>query len=90
MVSGHATARMVFLGRDGIVTVPEFRDGRSYAPRRLEDFRLCDEAADSTVIMREQFFDWSSSPTSPTWSAVEFGRSVVEEMAPAVGDDRAG
>ena len=35
----------VFLDRDGVLTVPEFRDGRSYAPKRLEDFRCYPEAA---------------------------------------------
>ncbi len=30
----------VFFDRDGVLTIPEFRDGRSFAPRRLEDFRI--------------------------------------------------
>ena len=29
----------VFLDRDGVIVVPHFRNRRSYAPRRLEDFR---------------------------------------------------
>jgi transaldolase len=32
--------RAVFLDRDGVLVVPEMRDGRSFAPRRLDDFRL--------------------------------------------------
>lgn len=39
--------RAAFLDRDGVLAVPEFRDGRSYAVRRLADFRLYDDAADS-------------------------------------------
>lgn len=35
----------VFLDRDGVIVVPEMRDGRSYAPRRLEDFALYPDAA---------------------------------------------
>lgn len=39
--------RAVFLDRDGVLVVPEFRDGRSYAVRRLEDFRIYDGAAEA-------------------------------------------
>jgi hypothetical protein len=45
--------RAVFLDRDGFLTVPEFRDGRSYAPRRLEDFRVYAETADSAATMKK-------------------------------------
>ena len=36
--------KAVFLDRDGVIVVPEFRDGRSFAPVRLEDYRLYPEA----------------------------------------------
>lgn len=36
--------KAVFLDRDGVLAIPEFRDGRSYAVRRVEDFRLYDNA----------------------------------------------
>jgi hypothetical protein len=39
MVSEYAAGRAVFLAQDEVLTVPEFRDGRSYAPRRLENAR---------------------------------------------------
>jgi D-glycero-D-manno-heptose 1,7-bisphosphate phosphatase len=39
--------KAVFLDRDGVLAVPEFRDGRSFAVRRLADFRLYDDAAPS-------------------------------------------
>jgi D-glycero-D-manno-heptose 1,7-bisphosphate phosphatase len=32
--------RAVFLDRDGVIARSEIRDGKPYAPRRLEDFRL--------------------------------------------------
>ena len=41
----HGMRAAVFLDRDGVIVVPEFRDGRSFAPRRLEDFRLYPDAA---------------------------------------------
>ena len=34
----------VFLDRDGVLVVPEFRDGRSYAPTTLDNFRFYPEA----------------------------------------------
>jgi len=37
----------VFLDRDGVLNIPVFRDGRSYAPRRVADFHLYPEAADA-------------------------------------------
>jgi D-glycero-D-manno-heptose 1,7-bisphosphate phosphatase len=37
----------VFLDRDGVLSIPEFRNGRSYAARRLADFHLYDDASDS-------------------------------------------
>ena len=41
MVSGaHGLRPAVFLDRDGVIVVPEFRDRRSFAPKRLEDFRF--------------------------------------------------
>ncbi len=40
-----ASRSAVFLDRDGVIVVPEFRDGRSYAPTTTEAFRLYDSAA---------------------------------------------
>lgn len=37
----------VFLDRDGVIVVPEFREGRSYAPRSLESFKLFPDAQSS-------------------------------------------
>jgi len=46
----------VFLDRDGVNVVPHFRDGRSFAPRRLEDFRLYPEAAASLQRLKRAGF----------------------------------
>ena len=32
--------KAVFLDRDGIIVIPEFRNGRSYAPRTLKNFKF--------------------------------------------------
>ena len=36
----HPLCRAVFLDRDGVINRSEVRNGKSYAPRRVEDFRL--------------------------------------------------
>jgi D-glycero-D-manno-heptose 1,7-bisphosphate phosphatase len=43
----------VFLDRDGVLSVPEFRDGRSFAPKRLSDFHLYADAAPSLRRLKD-------------------------------------
>ena len=52
----HGMRPAVFLDRDGVIVVPEFRDGRSFAPRRLEDFRLYPDAAASLQKLKQAGF----------------------------------
>ena len=40
----QSRSKAVFLDRDGVLVIPEFRDGRSYAPRSLDDYALYEEA----------------------------------------------
>ena len=57
MVShAHGLKPAVFLDRDGVIVVPQFRDGRSFAPRRLQDFRLYPEAAASLRKLKRAGF----------------------------------
>ena len=80
MVSAGPGARAVFLDRDGVLTVPEFRDGRSFAPRRVEDFRLYDDAADATRLLKALDFRLIVVTNQPD---VGYGRiplDTVEEM----------
>jgi D-glycero-D-manno-heptose 1,7-bisphosphate phosphatase len=46
----------VFLDRDGVLVRGEIRDGKLYAPRRLEDFRLLPGAAESVRALRDHGF----------------------------------
>src|SRR3546814_5963153 len=48
--------KAVILDRDGVLNVPEFRDGRSYAPRRLDDFVLYPDAIRSVAQLRAAGF----------------------------------
>jgi D-glycero-D-manno-heptose 1,7-bisphosphate phosphatase len=42
-MSAACGRRAVFLDRDGVIVVPEFRDGRSFAPMCLADYRFYPE-----------------------------------------------
>jgi D-glycero-D-manno-heptose 1,7-bisphosphate phosphatase len=46
----------VFLDRDGVIVIPHFRDRRSFAPRRVEDFRLYPESAASLQRLKRAGF----------------------------------
>jgi D-glycero-D-manno-heptose 1,7-bisphosphate phosphatase len=48
--------RAVFLDRDGVLVVPEFREGRSFAPTRLEDLRFYPDAAESVRRLKQAGF----------------------------------
>ncbi len=45
--------RAVFLDRDGVLNRAEVRDGKSYAPRRLAEFRLFPRVAEAVQGLRE-------------------------------------
>lgn len=56
-MSGAAPGRAaVFLDRDGVLTHGEERDGKSYAPRRLEDFRLLPGVREAVERLRAAGF----------------------------------
>ncbi len=46
----------VFLDRDGVLTVTALRDGKAYAPRRLEDFRLLPGVREAVAELRRAGF----------------------------------
>lgn len=49
-------APAVFLDRDGVIVVPEFRDGRSYAPVTVEGFALYPQIAPSLQALKAEGF----------------------------------
>jgi D-glycero-D-manno-heptose 1,7-bisphosphate phosphatase len=76
MVAGRA----VFLDRDGVLAVPEFRDGRSFAPRRVADFRLYNDASASAARLRAGGFTLVVVTNQPDVGDGLVELSVVEEM----------
>lgn len=81
MVTTHNRgARAVFLDRDGVLVVPQFRDGRSFAPRRLEDFHLYEDATQSTRRLKAAGFKLIVATNQPDVGNGLVSRDVVEVM----------
>lgn len=49
--------KVVFLDRDGVLTVPDERDGKGYAVRSLQDLRFYSDAAESVSRLRAAGYD---------------------------------
>lgn len=45
-MTSNPSRKAVFLDRDGVLVIPEFANGRSYAPRSLDRFKFYPEARD--------------------------------------------
>ena len=80
MVIPRRGERAVFLDRDGVLTVPEFRDGRSFAPRRLEEFRLYDDAIAATVRLKAAGFRLIVVTNQPDVGYGHIALHTIEEM----------
>ena len=81
MVSrGHGLRPAVFLDRDGVIVVPEFRDRRSFAPRRLADFRLYPDAAVSLKKLKRAGFLLAVITNQPDVGNGLIARSEVDAM----------
>ena len=64
----------VFLDRDGVIVIPEFREGRSFAPTRLENFHIYSSAAPSLNALREAGFLTVVVTNQP-----DVGRGIISE-----------
>ena len=79
--------RAVFLDRDGVLVVPEFRDGRSYAPRSLDDFRLYEAAKACVDRLKAADFRLVVVTNQPDVGNGITQRLVVEEMHRRLRDE---
>ena len=70
----------VFLDRDGVIVIPEFRDGRSFAPLRLEDFKLYPDAAPSLGRLKREGFLLAVVTNQPDVGHGRILRTEVEAM----------
>jgi len=72
--------RAVFLDRDGVIVIPEFKQGRSFAPKRLEDFRFYPQAAVSLQRLKEVGFILAVVTNQPDVGNGLMPRSEVDAM----------
>jgi len=72
--------KAVFLDRDGVLVVPDFRDGRSFAPTSLDEYRLYPEARDCLDRLRIAGFRLIVVTNQPDVGAGRIERDVVQEM----------
>jgi len=70
----------VFLDRDGVIVIPEFRDRRSFAPRRLADFRVYPDAAVSLQRLKSAGFLLAVVTNQPDVGNGLIPRSEVDAM----------
>jgi len=70
----------VFLDRDGVLNIPTFRDGRSYAPRRVADFHFYPDAADAVGRLRQAGFLVVVVTNQPDIGANLVSAAEVEKM----------
>ncbi|HEY7247951.1 MAG TPA: HAD family hydrolase [Xanthobacteraceae bacterium] len=70
----------VFLDRDGVIVIPEFRDRRSFAPRRLADFKLYPDAGPSLSRLKREGFLLAVVTNQPDVGRGLVLRSEVEAM----------
>lgn len=73
-------SRAVFLDRDGVLVIPEFLDGRSFAPRRLEDFRFYPDALQSLSSLKAAGYRLIVVTNQPDVGAGIVEHAVVEAM----------
>lgn len=72
--------RAVFLDRDGVLVVPEFRAGRSFAVRDLNNFQLYPEAEESLCRLKEDGFLLVVVTNQPDVGRGLVATTVLDEM----------
>lgn len=72
--------KAVFLDRDGVISRSEVRDGRPYAPRRLEDFEILPEVPGALAQLREAGFLLIVVTNQPDVGNGFVEREIIEKM----------
>ena len=72
--------KAVFLDRDGVIVVPELRNGRGYAPRHLEDYRFYHDAHGSLCRLKNAGFLLVVVTNQPDVGNGLISRGVIDEM----------
>ena len=77
---GDRGSKAVFLDRDGVLVIPEFRNGRSYAPRSLDDYALYEEAGPCLSQLSAAGFVLVVATNQPDVGLGLMSRQVLEDM----------
>ncbi len=72
--------RAVFLDRDGVLTVPVVRDGRTFAPRTLEEFALLPGVPEAVAALERAGFRRIVVTNQPDVADGTLPRVVLDEM----------
>ena len=72
--------RAVFLDRDGVLVVPRFRDGRSFAPLSLAEFVLYPDAASAVGALKAAGFAVIVATNQPDVTTGRLEGDVLAEM----------
>jgi transaldolase len=86
MVKPDIEGRAIFVDRDGVLVVPEFRDGRSFAPRTLDTFQLYAGVADSARRLKEAGYKLVVVTNQPDVGNGLVDQKIVEEMHERLSD----
>jgi len=70
----------VFLDRDGTLNVQVVRDSKPFAPERLEDFRLFDDAAEGCRALKAAGFALVVATNQPDVGRGLVAQAVIESM----------
>ena len=76
----------IFFDRDGVLTIPMFRDGRSYAALSLEEFHIYPEAFDAVHLAKKAGFLAIVVTNQPDVASGKVPRTVVETMHQTLRD----
>jgi transaldolase len=80
MTRGSYFRKAVFLDRDGVLVIPCFREGRSFAPLNLEEYRLYPEAEECLIRLKQAGFALIVVTNQPDVGAGRVDRQIVDEM----------
>lgn len=80
MASEELPRKAVFLDRDGVLSRSDVRDGKPYAPTRLEDFDILPDVPDALHALKQERFLLVVVTNQPDVGNGHVDRAVVEDM----------
>src|ERR1700735_36306 len=70
----------VFLDRDGTLNVQVVRDGKPYAPTRLDDFKIIEGVPEACRALKAAGFSLVVATNQPDVGRGDVAREVIESM----------